>query len=317
MPVEQLPLFPQQGIKGQYGPPVAETSSLSKGSSLSAAIGGFHDYMIREGFTENTIKAFLGDLRILTRYLGAGRPIGQIGTKDLNDFLTYLLHYRGVPCNPKSYSRRVTTLKVFFGWLAEADIIPYDPAAPLIHQRVSTPLPQILYDSQIEEILKVTQRLRRAEQPDARPHLLIMLVLQTGIKKGECMAIKLSHIDLSDPVAPVLYIRYANPKMRHKERKLSLPADFPTLLEEYIAQYYPKENLFECTARNLEYVLHNVAQLAGLADGISFEALRWTCAVQEYKAEMPSEKLRQKLGLSRISWRETSDKIAKLASPAL
>jgi integrase/recombinase XerD len=317
MSAEQLPLFPQKGVKGQYGPPVAETSPLGKDSSLSAAIGGFHDYMIRKGFTENTIKAFLGDLRILTRYLGAGRPIGQIGTKDLNDFLTYLLHYRGVPCNPKSYSRRVTTLKVFFGWLAEAGIIPHDPAAPLVHQRVSTPLPQIIYDSQIEKILKVTQQLRQAEKPDARPHLLITLILQTGIKKGECMAIKLSHIDLSDPTAPVLYIRYANPKRRHKERKLALSADFPTLLKEYTAQYHPKENLFECTARNLEYVLDNVAQLADLADGISFETLRWTCAVQDYKAEMPSEKLRQKLGLSRISWRETSEKIAKLASPAL
>ena len=121
----------------------------------------------------------------------------------------------------------------------------------MIHQRVSTPLPQILYDDQIEKILEVTQRLRQAEKPDARPHLVITLILQTGIKKGECMAIKLRHIDLSDPTVPVLYIRYANPKMRHKERKLSLSADFPTLLEKYIAQYHPKENLFECTARNL------------------------------------------------------------------
>jgi integrase/recombinase XerD len=288
MSAEQLPLFPQKGVKGQYGPPVAETSPLDKDSSLSAAIGGFHDHMIREGFTENTIKAFLGDLRILTKYLGAGRPIGQIGTKDLNDFLTYLLHYRGVPCNLKSYSRRVTTLKVFFGWLAEAGIISSDPASSLIHQRVSTPLPQVLYDNQIEEILQVTQRLRQAEKPDTRPHLLITLILQTGIKKGECMAIKLNHIDLTDPAAPVLYIRYANPKMRHKERKLSLAADFPTLLQEYIAQYHPKENLFECTARNLEYVLHNVAQLVGLEDGISFETLRWTCAVRDCKAGMPS-----------------------------
>lgn len=317
MSAEQLPLFPQKGVKGQYGPPLAETSPLNKSSSLSTAIGGFHDYMIREGFTENTIKAFLGDLRILTKYLGAGRPIGQISTKDLNDFLTYLLYYRGVPCNLKSYSRRVTTLKVFFGWLAEAGIIPYDPAAPVPHQRVSTPLPQILYDDQIEKVLEVTQRLRQAEKPDVRPHLLITLVLHTGIKKGECMAIKLSHIDLSNQSAPVLYIRYTNPKMRHKERKLSLPADFPALLQEYIAQYHPKENLFECTARNLEYVLHDVAQLAGLADGISFEALRWTCAVRDYKAGMPSEKLRQKLGLSRITWREASEKLARLASPAL
>jgi site-specific recombinase XerD len=299
MSVEQLPLF-----------------GLTRESPLSDAIGGFHQHMIRKGFTDNTISAFLNDLRILTRYLGDNHPLSQIGTSQLNDFMTYLRYERGVPCKPKSYARRMTTLKVFFGWLAEEGILPSDPAAPLIHQRVSTPLPQILYEGQVEKLLQATVELMHADKPDTRPHLLVTLLLQTGIKKGECVAIRLSDIDTSEPKAPVLYIRYSNPKMKHKERKLQLPADFVPILRQYLAEYQPKERLFECTARNLEYVLDNAARLAGL-NVISFEILRWTCAVRDYKAKMPSDKQRQKLGLSRITWQEASENLKKLASPPL
>lgn len=299
MSVEQLPLF-----------------SLTGESPLSAAIGGFHQHMIRKGFTENTIKAFLNDLRILTRYLGDDPALSQIGTSELKDFMTYLRYYRGVPCKPKSYARRMTTLKVFFGWLAEEGIIPNDPAAPLIHHRASTPLPQFLYEGQVEKLLQATESLMQADKPDARPHLLVTLLLQTGIKKSECMAIHLGDIDTSEPKAPVLYIRYSNPKMKHKERKLRLPADFVPILRQYLAEYQPQERLFECTARNLEYVLDHAARLAGL-DNISFEILRWTCALRDYKAKMPSDKLRQKLGLSRITWQEASKKLKKLAAPPL
>jgi len=300
MSVEQLPLF-----------------SLTRESPLSAAIGGFHEHMIRKGFTENTISAFLNDLRILTRYLGDNRSLSQIGTSELKDFMAYLRHDRGVPCKPKSYARRMTTLKVFFGWLAEEGIIPGDPAAPLIHQRASTPLPQFLYEGQVEKLLQITESLAQADTPDARPHLLVTLLLQTGIKKGECMAIQLSDIDTSEPKEPALYIRYSNPKMKHKERKLRLSADFVPIMRQYLAEYQPQEQLFECTARNLEYVLDNAARLAGL-ENISFEMLRWTCAVRDYKAKMPSDKQRRKLGLSKITWQEEAlEKLKKLASPPL
>jgi integrase/recombinase XerD len=318
MSAQQLPLFPTEEAKGEYGPPLSPTPSLTARSSLAAAIGGFHDHMVRQAFTDNTIKAFRSDLRLLTRYLGTQRVIGEIATRDLQDFLAWLLYHRGVACSPKSYSRRVTTLKVFFAWLAQERIISYDPAATLIHQRISTPLPQILYESQVARLLETTQALMEAEEkPDARPHLLVTLLLHTGIKKGECMAIRLAHMDLSDPETPVLYIRYANPRMRKKERKLKLPPEFLPILERYLAQYQPQERLFECTARNLEYVLRNVAERAGIKSGASFEALRMTCAVRDYQAGMPLETLRQKLGLSSITWADTSEKIKRLAAPPL
>jgi integrase/recombinase XerD len=313
---EQYPL-PEADVPSEEAPRVEAPPGLDAHSSLRTAMAAFEVHMQREGFAENTIKAFLSDLNILTQFMGVGTAVGAISTQDLNRFTHWLVHERGVPCSPKSLARRVTTLKVFFGWLAEAGVLPSDPAAPVVHKPVMTPLPEILSDAEVERVLGMTQALRHAEEPDARPHLLATLLLHTGIKKGECMRIVMNHLDFSDPAQPVLWIRYANPRRRHKERKLRLPVWWPTVLAEYRAQYQPEEALFPCTARNLEYVLAGVAQQAELSQGLSFETLRWTCAVRDYRAGMPADKLRQKMGLSKISWREVGSKIARLAKPAL
>jgi len=322
MSEDQFALFPKgqpgRGSAGEMTRPVASVSAdLNPNSSLSAAISAFHGHMIRQGFSDNTIKAFQADLRLLTKYMAANRTIGTIGQAELEQFLTWMRADRGVPCSPKTYARRLTTLKVFFDWLASSGFIPADPAAPLIHERPTTPLPQLLYDDQVSALLSTTRDLLWAPKPDARPYLLVSLILQTGIKKSECMDIKLEHIDLSSPQAAVLYIRYADSRRTSKERKLALAPGFTPAYRQYLREYGPRENLFECTARNLEYVLEDMAKLAGIPGGVSFEQLRWTCAVRDYRTGMPPEQLRQKLGLSRISWRETLPKIQKLARPAL
>ncbi|MFQ6100224.1 MAG: tyrosine-type recombinase/integrase [Anaerolineae bacterium] len=313
---EQLSLPSAEALTEEPAQTMAP-SDLGAHSSLRAAMSGFEVHMQGQGFSEHTIKAFLSDLNILAQFVGAGTAIGSISTRDLNRFTDWLVYERGVPCNLKSLARRVTALKVFFGWLTEAEVLPHDPAAPVVHKPVMTPLPQILSDAEVEQVLAVTQMLRHTEKPDARPHLLVTLLLHTGIKKGECMSIVMNHLDLSDPAEPVLWIRYANPRRRHKERKLRLPVWWPVVLAEYRAQYQPQESLFPCTARNLEYVLRNVAQQAELPHSLSFEMLRWTCAVRDYRAGMSADKLRQKLGISKITWREVGVKIARLASPAL
>jgi site-specific recombinase XerD len=296
---------------------VGVSPGLNPRSSLRAALGGFEFYMKQQGFAENTIKAFLSDLNILVQFVGVGTAVGSISTRDLNRFVHWLEHERGVPCSPKSLARRVTTLKVFFGWLMEAGVLVTDPSDAVIHKPAIAPLPTVLSETEVEQALGVTQAKRHAEKPDARPHLLLTLLLHTGIKKGECMNIVLNHLDLGDAAQPILWIRYANPRRRHKERKLRLPVWWPGILAEYRAQYQPQETLFPCTARNLEYVLAHVAEEAELPHGLSFEMLRWTCAVRDYQSGMEAAKLRQKLGISKITWREVGIKVARLAAPAL
>ena len=289
---------------------------LSFTASLQAALGAFEKHMEEEGFAVNTQKAFASDIRLLGKYLGIGQPIGEIGTKNLNDFLYWLRFERGAPCSPKSYSRRVTTLKVFFGWLAESGVLYHDPAEAVIQQSVSSPLPTVPGEAELEQARAVTQQLRAGDDenaPDARPHLLLTLLLQTGIKKGEAMSIVPNHIDRGDPDNPFLFVRYRDPSKRYKERKIGLEPAWLEVLDEYLEQYEPADTLFTCTARNLEYILTDVAEAAGLEKGLlSFENLRWASAMHDYMDGAEPDAIRQRLGLSKITWRETRSKLEKL-----
>lgn len=307
--------------------PIAKIpDNITGESSLSAAIGPYQVYMQSKGLSPNTIKAFLGDLRLLNRYFrerGENPKLEDIDTDVLNRFLYWLRFERTnangqlVPCSPKSYARRVTTLKSFFGWLHEIGVIERDPAAEIIQQSAQAPLPRILYDNEVERLIRVTRdMLWSPTRPDARPYLLVTLLLQTGLKKSEVMKIRLEDIDTSNPRDPVLYIRYTDPRLGHKERKLSLGPAFTPVYNQYLRTYQPEERLFECSARNLEYVLTDAAKRADIEKGVSFETLRWTSAVRSYRLGMAPEALREKMGLSAISWRETFDKIQKLAGPA-
>jgi site-specific recombinase XerD len=307
---QQSPLFPPGTLPDSGAP------RLTAEASIQAALGAFEQHMEEEGFALNTRKAFAGDIRLLGKYLGIGQPIGKIGTKNLNDFLNWLVYERGVPCSNKSYARRVTTLKVFFGWLQEIDVLVINPASAVVQITVTSPLPNIPTSEEIERALAVTSSIRAGTpevKPDARPHLLLTLLLQTGIKKGEAMGIVPNHIDREDPSAPFLFVRYKNPNQRYKERKIELDPEWLDVLDEYLDQYQPTTTLFTCTARNLEYILTDIADSLELEKGkLSFENLRWASALHDYKNGVSHDKIRQRLGLSKITWRETKSKLEKL-----
>ncbi len=324
MPNEQLSLFKAPGAKRKPredslrdAAPIAANAPLAARSSLAAAIGAYHEQMKRQGLSPHTIQAFGGDLNLFHKHVGSNVALNEITSETINRFLNWLRYERGVPCKPKSFQRRLTTLKVFFAWLCHTQVIQEDPAAPIPHIPVTSPLPEILYDDQIAKLLDAARQMQTAEKPDARPLLLVTLLLSTGIKKSEAMALRLTDIDASSPNAASLFIRYDDARKRHKERKLKLSREFVTTLPRYIEQYQPSSHLFECTARNLEYVLADLAKMTRLGDTVSFESLRWTCAVQDFQKGMPEDHIRQKLGLSIITWELDGERLKRLAGKAL
>ncbi len=270
--------------------------------------------MLEQGLSVHTVKAFGGDIELLAKYRGPGTGLGQVTTADLNRFLAWLLKGRGVPCSPKSYSRRVTSLKSFFRWLEETGVLPANPATAVIQKSVLSPLPEVLTPLELVAARAAADRLRGGEKPDPRPAVLLELVLHTGIKKGECLGIRLNHLDFSDPEKPILFIRYRSPKNRYKERKLPLAEVLMPLYREYLERYHPADQLFPWSPRRLEYLLRDVATAAGLKKQISFDMLRWTCAVNDLTSGMEQDALRQKLGVSKIQWREVKAKLERLAA---
>lgn len=297
------------------GPGLDLMPTLRSDSTLADALVGFDEYMLRKGFSANTITAFRNDLKIFGSFVGETVRLHHISSANLEEYLEWLQHERGIPCSAKTLARRITTLKVLFGWLHGIGVLGTDPAEPVAQQPARPPLPVILRDQEVTALVRVARDyLWDRRQPDARPYLLVSLLLQTGIKKAECARLLVTDLDVARPQAPELTVRYVEEGQAHKNRVLSLNQTIVPAYNQFIEQYRPETYLFECTPRNLEYILDEVGQKANIRSvQVGFETLRWTCAVRDFRNGMPEERLRLKLGLSKISWRETREKIHQLA----
>lgn len=289
------------------------TAHIVPQTPLPPAVRAWEIYLQDQGRSIYTIKAFKGDLELLSSYLPADRTLGTITTNDLNYFLQWLQKARGVPCSPKSLARRITSIKSFFRWLHQSGVLVIDPAEKVIQQSVISPLPTVLTREETASVLEVANSYRNARKPDARPYTLLSLLLGTGIKKGECLGLSTNHVDLEAESGPVLFIRYASPSSRYKERKIPLSAEWVQSYQEYLAQYRPAERVFPWSPRRLEYLLEDIGKEAGLNKHLSFDMCRWTSALDSWEAGMEAEKIRQRLGISKIQWREISMKLRQLS----
>lgn len=289
------------------------TAHITGQNLLIPTIKAWQIYLDDQANSPHTVKAFTADVRLLASYLPPDRALGKITTSDLNNFLDWMQNSRGVPCSPKTLARRITSLKAFFRWLHQNGVVLIDPAEKVLQKSVISPLPQVLTPNEEQAVLDAADAHRRAAKPDTRPYALVALLLSTGIKKGECLGLSLNHIDLEAPNGPLIFVRYASPQHRYKERKIDLPETWLPAYREYKAQYDLSDQLFPWSQRRLEYLLEDLGEEAGLNKHLSFDMCRWTCALKDWQSEIDRNKIRQKLGISKIQWREVSMKLERLS----
>ena len=287
-------------------------SHVDSSTSIPAARQLWEVYLADQQKSEYTIKAFMGDLGLVTQFLPPGIAIGDVTTHDLNRFIDWLKNGRGenIPCSPKSLSRRITTLKSFFRWLFDNGRIKQDPAEKILQQTVISPLPEVLTQEEIEKARSAALKLTQGDSPDARPAALFLLLLETGIKKSECLNMKLSHI--AENGDNYLFVRYADGRDRNKERKIPLSEEYLEIFNQYVEQYAPEEKVFPWSPRRLEYLLEDISSAANLEKHISFSMCRWNCALGDWQSGMEKNAIRQKLGISKIQWREIKMKLKQL-----
>lgn len=290
------------------------SAHITSQSYLLPTIHAWRYFLEDQGNSIHTIKAFTADLQLLASYLPQDRKLGEIATTDLNNFLDWMQHARGVPCSPKTLSRRITSLKSFFRWLQQNAVITIDPAEKIVQKSVISPIPEVLTPDEEQAVLQAAEKHLFDQKSDARPLALLSLLLSTGIKKGECLGLAVNHIDLESQDSPFLFVRYSSPQNRYKERKIALPESWIPVYQQYQKQYDILDRIFPWSPRRLEYLLEDLSLEANISKHLSFDMCRWTCALNDWKTDMDRNAIRQKLGVSKIQWREISMKLERLAA---
>ncbi len=172
--------------------------------------------------------------------------------------------------------------------------------------RVTSPLPDILFDNEC-------QRLLNSASVDPRTYLLLLLLLETGLKKAELLDLKVTHFDFSNRYAPELWLKHTG-KLVRKGRKLKLPPDLIPVFEDYMKQYAITNSLFPYTPRFIELLLANAAKQAKLHKKVTASILRDTSVVRSLKQGMKMADALRKIGLSESSWEEALQRYTRLAS---
>ncbi len=293
------------------------------GLTLEDALLRYEQHLARRSLSDNSRKAFLGDVRIFSRYLygdaraGGNLPVARITAEHINGFLAEQARSR-VAASPKSIERRLTSLKVFFRWLHETGQITLDPADGVAYKPFVDPLPEHLSDAEVSAVMQAARVLAHSARLEMRPLTAILLVLDTGIKKGECLNLLGSDVALDDPEGASIWVRYDKRHLQFKDRRLPISDECARVVRAHIDRYDcgPQDRLFDCTGRNLEYIFNRkIAPQAGIS-ALTFEMLRWTCAVRDFRAgKWSSEQLQVRYGLSAVGWAEMLAKLERLTRP--
>lgn len=287
---------------------------ITSQTPLISALFYWEKYLADLQRSKYTVKSFSGDIRLLADFFSPDKPVGSFTTQDLSRFLEWVQtgRGRGISCSPKSYARRVTTLKSFFRWLKQHGRIENDPAESLVQRTVISPIPEVLTQAEESKLEDSALTLSRAAHPDTRPQVMFLLLLETGIKKSECLNLTFNHIGFDPEIGNYIFVRYSSLRDRNKERKIPVSQKWLEVLEMYKAQYQPKDTVFPWSPRRLEYILEDLGKAAGLSKHVSFSMCRWTCALRDLEKGVESNAIRQKMGVSKIQWRELRLKLEKL-----
>src|SRR5918997_7230232 len=213
--------------------------------------------------------------------------------------------YKGL--SSKTVSRKLTALGNYFQWFVGSEAIPSDknPMLNIANTRVSSPLPEILFETECAALLTTASS-------DPRTHLSFLLFLETGIKLEELFALKVSHFDFSNRYAPEMHIKHTGKKEK-KSRKLKLPVEIIPVFNDYVAGYRVDNVLFPYTPRFVRYLITEAAEKAGVKKKVSAQILRDTCAIRQLRRGEGIERVLMRLGLSETTWEDAKVKYEKLS----
>lgn len=152
--------------------------------AIKAAVDDFLADLAQANRSAHTRRAYATDLRqFCDHYEGA---VGAITAAVLRDFFSTVSHL-----SPAGRARKQATLGSFLHWAVRHELIVANPMERIDRVRLDPPKVHGLKRKEIEAILAVIPRA------NSRDRLLFRLLLETGLRIGEALAIHIEDLDLT------------------------------------------------------------------------------------------------------------------------
>ncbi|MFP4244696.1 MAG: site-specific integrase, partial [Ectothiorhodospira sp.] len=158
----------------------------------SPLIDRFLDHLwMEQGLSDHTLAAYRADLKGLDRWLeGQGVALEAV---DRSRLLAYLAHRMEQAARPRTMARLLSTLRRFYGHLAQQGMIPEDPSARIDAPRLGRPLPGTLTETEVEALLQAPDV---EDDLGLRDRAMLEVLYATGLRVSELVGLRLGQVNL-------------------------------------------------------------------------------------------------------------------------
>lgn len=263
----------------------------------------------------------------VSRYIKARRDAGEFNRATAVDTRYHLLRFAetlgdvpidrvrvhhierwlaGLDLAPTSLRTRLSAVRTFFRWCQARGMIARDPTASIRGPRLETPPARNLSRAEVQAALSAC--------PDRRATLMLLLMVQEGLRRGEVAHLAMSDLDRTDLTLRVLgkgnKTRFVPLTVETLEALRAYLGEYPTSAGPLLRSYTePRKGL---SASYVSQVVSKILYEAGVKqapfDGVSAHAFRHTCANDMLDDGAEPREVQEMLGHEQLS---TTDRYLK------
>jgi site-specific recombinase XerD len=275
---------------------------------LSTAIRRFDTQLRADGKSEHTRSAYVRDLGKFKNWLRTDPDIVRITPAKLARYLTVSKGGSAVSVN-----RTKTALRMFFRYLTVAGYLDTDPARLIKNSRYEPKTPEHLTAQEVRRFLATIPM--KDGSVAKRDRVMFTLILQTGIRLGSLVRLKVRDVRFSERVF----------KLNGKggtEQSVYLNSSILRLLRSYIRSsdlalddpLFPSRNGGHLGRRQVQLRFHHWLTKARIKRHLSVHSTRHTFAMNLYRKTGDLRLVQTALGHKHIS---TTEIYARVEDKAL
>jgi integrase len=195
-------------------------SSSASDPDLAALNASFRRTLRAQNKSDRTVEAYTDAVRLLAEFCAAtGHPLTVTALK--REHVELFITDQLARWKPATANNRYRGLQSFFSWAVAEDELEVSPMAGMRPPQIpETPVP-VVTEEELRQLLKACDGRDFAARRDTA---IIRLLIDTGLRRGECAGIMLDDLDLDDQVVTVLG-KGRRPRVLAYGRKTALALD--------------------------------------------------------------------------------------------
>ncbi|MBT5499732.1 MAG: tyrosine-type recombinase/integrase, partial [Thiotrichales bacterium] len=163
-------------------------------------IEGFVEYLnVEKNYALNTISSYKRDLLKFVSFLN-NRGITNWVSIDSDAINIFVMELRHRSISAKSLKRYLSSIRVFFNYLIENNIIQKNPALSVQTPKVERVLPKTIDFDDLRRMMSINT----SSYKELRSVLMIELLYSCGLRVSELVGINLADFDLSEGFVKVM-----------------------------------------------------------------------------------------------------------------